>query len=147
MSIIPKKNKQNYKVLKLGELEYCRNKINSILCLCLSVDIPKKKKNKQNYKVLKLGELEYCRNKINIILFFLIAQFPSQQCHSGKTYKNSSVFNSSFKKSGISLISSEIVLFCYKFLKIVVFGHFHPFKIIEIVKSFFFFLEEDCHII
>ena len=30
-----------------------------------------------------------------------------------------------YHKSGISLISSETVLFCYKFLKMVVFGHFH----------------------
>ena len=41
-----KKKKKSYKVLKLGELEYCRNKINSILCLCLFVDNPKKKEKK-----------------------------------------------------------------------------------------------------
>ena len=63
--IIPKK--KSYKVLEVSELEYCRNKINNILFLCLFVNNPKKKK-KKSYKVLKLGELEYCRNKINNIL-------------------------------------------------------------------------------
>ena len=48
-------------VLELGVLDYCRNKINSILFLCLFVDNPKKKK--KVYKVLKLDELEYHRNK------------------------------------------------------------------------------------
>ena len=40
----PKKKKKSYKVLKLSELKYYRNKINSILCLSLFVDNPKKKK-------------------------------------------------------------------------------------------------------
>ena len=31
-----------------------------------------------------------------------------------------------YHKSGISLISSKTVFFSYKFLKMVVFGHFHP---------------------
>ena len=30
-----------------------------------------------------------------------------------------------YQKSGRSLISSETVFFCYKFCKIVIFGHFH----------------------
>ena len=68
-SIIPKKKKKIYKVLEFSELEYCRNKINCILCLCLFVDNPNKKKKKKSYKVLKLGELEYRKNKIDNILF------------------------------------------------------------------------------
>ena len=32
-----------------------------------------------------------------------------------------------YHKSGIFLISSEIAFFCCKFLKMVVFGHFHPY--------------------
>ena len=70
-------------VLELGVLDYCRNKINSILFLCLFVDNPKKKftrysslmssstieiKKKKKLKkksffykmVLKPGILEYC---------------------------------------------------------------------------------------
>ena len=35
-----------YKVLELGKLKYCKNKINSILFLCLFVDNPQKKKKK-----------------------------------------------------------------------------------------------------
>ena len=33
-----------------------------------------------------------------------------------------------YQKSGRSLISSETMLFCYKFCKMVVFGHFHRLK-------------------
>ena len=46
-----------------------------------------------------------------------------------------------YHKSGISLISSATMFFCYKFLKLVVFGHFHPQitikskSMLEILKS------------
>ena len=57
--------------------------------------------------------------------FFLIAQFPPQQCHGGKTSRNSSLRNSSTTKSGIFLYSSKTVFFYKKkILKLVVFGHF-----------------------
>ena len=59
---------------------------------------------------------------------FLISQFPPQQCHGGKTSRNSSLKNSSTIKSGISLYNSETVFFYYKILKMVVFGHFGPFS-------------------
>ena len=50
-----------------GELEYSINKINTIFCLCLFVDNPKKKKN---YNVLELDELEYLRKKKKSILLY-----------------------------------------------------------------------------
>ena len=52
-----------------------------------------------------------------------MAQFPPQQCHGGKTPRNSSLRNSSSIKSGISLYSSETVFFYKIFQKFVVFGH------------------------
>ena len=61
---------------------------------------------------------------VYIGIIFLMAQFPPQQCHGGKTPRNSSLRNSSSIKSGISLYSSETVFFYKIFQKFVVFGHF-----------------------
>ena len=55
---------------------------------------------------------------------FLIAQFPPQQCHGGKTSRNLSLRNSSTIKSGISLYSSETVFFYKKISEI---GDIWPF--------------------
>ena len=66
------------------------------LCLCLFVDYPKKK----FYKDLEFTKLEY-----HLELDFSELEY---------------IKNDRFP------FSSETMLFCYKFLKIVVFGHFHP---------------------
>ena len=42
---------------------------------------------------------------------------------------NSSLVNSSARKSGRSPFSSETVFFCYKFYEMVVFGHFHQISL------------------
>ena len=103
------------KVLKLGELEYRRNKINSILFI---------KCTRARYtRVLCCMVLEYTKLEYHIIFFnrpISTSAMPQWQ-----NFKEVKFLKLEYHKSGISLISSETILFGYKFLKMVVFGHFH----------------------